>query len=168
MVSDEQHRARVCAVRGLVHTTRVVWGTGIPSTEAAIPLALDRICELHVKEVTVDVSGQNHSRVCAKWIEGLRQVVDVVYIEPLCHPRQYVEPDHARGLPTASLPARFLLDGIKPERLAGSIAVHNTNHPLTPEHAERWAAWNVTAAVARQDLVRAEEIEREEEEGDTL
>jgi len=162
MVSHEQHRARCYIVRGLASSTRVIWGTGIPS-RAGMELALERLAELHVREVTVDVSGMNIDDNAADFMTRLGKIVDTVYHEPLCHPAQFVEPPHSKATPTASLPQRFLLEGLDPARLAGSIAMHNTNFPMTAEWAERWAALGVTPTRARRDALKEAHEVREME-----
>lgn len=152
MMSAEDHRVRVPFVRSLVYSTRLVHYTGIPDDdEACIAIAVRRLRDLHVKEVGIDVSGQNLAPHCERFVNMLLDLGITVYDEPRCR-NGLTPPAFAEKVRTASMPVRLLedLDAGVPE---GSIAIHNTNHPLTRDYRLIWQHKKVTPSVSRRQLL---------------
>lgn len=157
MMSWEEHRRRIPIVAGLARTTTLLYFTGIPG-KRGFPLALERIADLHVKHVGLDVSGRNLGLVACEFVTALRDLGITVYGEPLAFAHEV--PEWMRDAPTVShegvIQAAITKGAAIP---AGSYQWHNGKHPPTEEEyaqAEQHGMGLVLAAGLRQVEVEAE------------
>lgn len=153
MMSETEHAARLEPVRDILRRKPVVWFTGIPETDQGVPKAVQRLWDMGLTKVAIDVSGRNLSDRVSRFVKTLRTRGITVYGEPLAVSHQ--PPAWMADSATCSLHEvleQAVRLGVPIPR--GSLVWFNggDRRPTEPE-LEDWAARGCEGAVIAKGLL---------------